>query len=113
PGVQRTRLDYRRRCDWWGCGRNVAGPDQDSAVLVHGHTLRLDDFVFQILQAGIVEVELPLGGVIRPAFPLAPQLQDLMQHGIKVHGRRPPRTTGRRYGEPWWTMIHCRPCEGN
>jgi hypothetical protein len=38
------------------------------------------------LQAGIVEPELPLEGVIGHASPLAQQVQDLIQHGIKVHG---------------------------
>ena len=51
--------------------RNVTGPDQDSAILIHGHALRLDDFVFELLQEGIVEPELPLEGVIRHASPLA------------------------------------------
>jgi len=76
-GVQRAPLD-RRRCGGWRerC-RPVAGPDQDIAVLIDRHPLALDEFVLQILQGRVIELELPLEGIVGQAS--AP-----LQHGHRL-----------------------------
>jgi hypothetical protein len=41
-----------------------AHPDQDVALLIDRQVLALDEFVLQIFQGRIVELELPLEGAI-------------------------------------------------
>ena len=91
--VRRTGLHHRRIRRLAGAGPPRHQSRPGLVVLIHGHALRRNDLVFQVLQAGIVELELPLEGVIGHASPLAQQVQHLIQHGIKVHHACPAWAT--------------------
>ena len=60
PGRWRT---VRRR----GGGASVARPDQDVAPLIDRQALALDEFVLQIFQGRVIELELPLEGAVGQA----------------------------------------------
>ena len=72
------------------------GPDQHIPVLIDREALALDEFVLQVLQCVVVELELQLEGAIGQAAPLAQQGNHLIHHRDKVHpvsslpGARPP-----------------------
>ena len=79
-----------------GASAGITGPDQHRAVLIDGEALALDEFVFQVVQGGVIELELPLERAIGQAAPLAQQGDHLIHHRDKVHpvsslpGARPP-----------------------
>ena len=60
-----------------GSGDLGAGPDQDVAPLIERQTLALDEFVLQIFQGCIVELELAFKGAVGQAS--AP-----LEHGDRV-----------------------------
>ena len=72
------------RADGWRC----TGPDQDVAPLIHGQALALDEFGFQIVQVGVIELELPLEGAIGQAPPALEHGYRLVEDLLKGH--RPP-----------------------
>ena len=70
--------ERRGRCVLWGCGSRRrgprrTGPDQDPAVLIHRQALAVDEFLLQVLQRHLVELELPLQGAIGQTTPLTQQ----------------------------------------
>ena len=59
----------------WLAGRAVAGsralgtrPDEDAAVFICRDALALNEFVLQIFQIGVIELELPLEGAVDQAL---------------------------------------------
>jgi hypothetical protein len=72
---------------WQGRRPRGTGPDQHSALLIHGTLVDLDDLHLQIIEVRLVEVELALKRPIGDATALAEQRQDLIQHRVKVHDR--------------------------
>ncbi len=65
--------------------RRRTGPDQHIALLIHRQALALDEFVLEILQGRVIELELPLEGAIGQAAPLAQEGDHLIHHRDKVH----------------------------
>jgi replicative DNA helicase len=89
-GVWLTRPARCRGGGWRGRGRRVARPDQDGAPLIGRQALALDEFVLQIFQGRVVELELALQGAVGQAS--AP-----LEHGNRVvenllEGHRRPST---------------------
>ena len=78
----------RRRCGGWRrrC-RHVAGPDQDVAILINGHLLGLDEFVLEIIEGVIVQLELPLERAIGHPAATLEHGQGLVENLLKGHGR--------------------------
>ena len=68
----------------WGCG-SVAHPDQDTLVLIRCQALAVNEFLLQVLQGRIIQLELPLEGAIGQAAPLAQEGDHLIQDRDKVH----------------------------
>jgi hypothetical protein len=69
---------HRRRSGSGGCGRHrVARPDQDIASLIDRQALALDEFVLQIFQGRVVELELSLEGAVG-------QASATLEHGHRV-----------------------------
>ena len=65
--------------------RRVPSPDQDSALLVTGQLFGRDDFVFQVFEVVVVQVEPAFEGPVRHP-PLTPeQVKHLGQELIKGH----------------------------
>jgi hypothetical protein len=60
-----------------GSGDLGAGPNQDVAPLIDRQALALDEFVLQIFQGGVIELELSLEGAVGQAS--AP-----LEHGDRV-----------------------------
>ena len=54
-------------------GPRRTGPDQDPTVLIHRQALAIDEFLLQVLQRHLVELELPLQGAIGQTTPLTQQ----------------------------------------
>ncbi len=61
------------------------GPDQHAALLIDRQALAVDEFVLEILQRRVIELELPLEGAIGQAAPLAQQGDHLIHDRDKVH----------------------------
>ena len=77
--------------DTWGQalgGLRATRPDQDSTVLIDGEPLALDEFVLEILQIVVVEVELALERAIGHA-PTALEHGDRLVEDL-LKGHRPP-----------------------
>ena len=72
-------LGLRRRGSGGGGSRrrSVARPDQDVAPLIDCQALALDEFVLQIFQGCVVELELSLEGAVR-------QASATLEHGYRV-----------------------------
>ena len=80
---------------WQAAGRRVAAgleasalpsPDQHAARPHHGPGCwASDEFILEVLQGLVVELELPLERAIGHAPPLAQQGDDLIHHRDKVH----------------------------
>jgi hypothetical protein len=68
----------------WRCIRR-ASPDQDSAILIDRELTCLDDFRFQILEVGIIELELPLEGPIGDSPMALQEYQDLIEYLVELH----------------------------
>ena len=65
--------------------RRAPSPDQDSALLVTGQLFGRDDFVFQVFEVVVVQVEAAFEGPVRHP-PLTPeQVKHLGQEFIKGH----------------------------
>src|SRR5262244_3639066 len=58
-GERRTLLCRCWSCRRGGGRRNPPHPDQDFTVLVNGESLALDDFGLQVLEVGVIQIELP------------------------------------------------------
>jgi hypothetical protein len=68
-----------------GSGVSIARPDQDVAPLIDRQALALDEFILQILQGRVVELELPLQGAVGHPAPLAQEGDHVIYHRDKVH----------------------------
>src|SRR5919197_3464265 len=55
----------------------LTSPDQDDAVLIDGEALALDEFVLQIVQGCVVELELPLERAVG-------QVPTPLEHGYRL-----------------------------
>ena len=81
----------RRRCGWRrrGGGRRgrygSAGPDQDCTVFITRQALALDEFVLQIFEGRVVELELPLQGAVGQASPTLEHGDRLVENLLKGH----------------------------
>src|SRR5262245_60293815 len=71
-------------CVWLGGGWSTR-PDQDAAVLIHGQTLALDEFVLHIFQIRVIELELPLESTIGEAPPALEHGDRLVEDLLKGH----------------------------
>ena len=74
----------RRGCPGWRWGRRRGhlrrtGPDEDPAFLIHRQALAVDEFVFEVIQRGVVQVKLPLERAIGHPAPLAQERNHLIQ----------------------------------
>jgi hypothetical protein len=47
--------------------------------------MRVEEFVFEILEGGIIELKLPLECPVRHTLPLTEEVDDVIEDGIKVH----------------------------
>src|SRR5215470_12029120 len=90
---RRTLLCLRWRCCGSGGRRSTPHPDQDFAVLVNGESLALNDFSLQILEVGVIEIELPFEGAIGHAAAALEHGDGPVQNLLKCH--LPPST------QPW------------
>ena len=85
---RRGRCGWRRR----GGGRRGryggAGPDQDFTVFITRQALALDEFVLQIFEGRVVELELPLQRAVGQAPPALEHGYRLVENLLKGH--RPP-----------------------
>src|SRR5262249_36570460 len=87
---QRHLLRYRLGGRWqrgWGHGR-LTRPDQDIAPLIDRQALTRDEFVLQIFQICVIELELALKGAIGQA-PTALEHGDRLVEDL-LKGHRPP-----------------------
>src|SRR5215831_1243686 len=92
-GERRTLLCQRWRCRGCGGRRSPPHPDQDFAVLVNGESLALNDFGLQILEVGVIQIELPFEGTVGHAAAALEHGNGLVQKLLKCH--LPPST------QPW------------
>src|SRR5262249_16247286 len=74
------------RCGGWRRGARVTGPHEDAVVLIHRQTLARNEFVLQIFQIGVIELELALEGAIGQASPALEHRYRLVEDLFKVHG---------------------------
>ena len=84
--LRRWRPVGWRRGGHWCAG--TARPDQHGMVLVHSESEHLDDFGFQIVKVGVIEMKLALEGPIRHPAPALEHVEGAIQHLLKGH--RPP-----------------------
>ena len=84
-GVGQRGLGLHRR---GGSGRSVARPDQNVAPLIDRQALALDEFVLQIFQGRVVELELSLESAVGQAPPALEHGYRLVEDLLKGH--RPP-----------------------
>jgi hypothetical protein len=63
----------------------MTGPDEDPTVFIDCELLGLDELGFEILQNGVIKLELPLEGSIGDSFALAEENHDLIEERVKVH----------------------------
>ena len=77
------RLDWGSR--WRGCRVSVARPEQSSALLITHLRMRVEEFVLEILEGGIIELKLPLQRSICHTLALAQEVNHVIKEGIKVH----------------------------
>jgi hypothetical protein len=94
----------RRRGGRWCAG--TASPDQHGVVLVHGEPEHLDDFGFQIVEVGVIEMKLTLEGTIRHPAPVLEHVESAIQHLLKGH--RPPSRCRCGVQKPAWKLA--KPC---
>jgi hypothetical protein len=66
-------------------GQHRSHLDQDTAVLIHRHTLALDEFVLHIVQGCVVELELPLEGAVGKPPPTLEHRDHLVKALLKGH----------------------------
>src|SRR6266446_1505990 len=88
-------LGLRKRCTGGRerarrSGAGAASPDQHGVVLVHGALEHLDNFGFEILEVGVVEMKLALEGTIRHTPPALEHGNRLVEDLLKGH-RQPSR----------------------
>ena len=62
-----------------------AYPDQDVARLIDRQALARDEFVLQIFQSRVIELELPLEGAVGHAATPLEHSNRLVQHFLKSH----------------------------
>src|SRR4030095_16359910 len=68
-------------------------PDQHRALLIDREALPLDDFMFQIVEVGIIEIELPLESAISQAATALQHGNSLLENLLERH--RCPSISGR------------------
>ena len=73
----------RRRC-------RPHRPDQDFAVFVHGQLLAVDEFLREILEKRVIEIELAFEGAIGQAPAALEHGNRLVQNLLEGHGQRLP-----------------------
>ena len=78
----------RRRCGGRRGRYGGAGPDQDCTVFITRQALALDEFVLQICEGCVVELELPLQRAVGQAPPALEHRDRLVENLLKGH--RPP-----------------------
>ena len=74
-------------------GSAATSPDQHCAVLIDSEALPLDDFVFQVVEVSIIEIELPLESAISQAATALQHGNSLLQDLLERH--RCPSISGR------------------
>src|SRR5262249_38384679 len=89
-----------------------ASPDQDVAPLIDRQTLALDEFVLQIVQGRVIELELALEGAVGQAAAPLQHGNRLVENLLKGHRRSSLRRCGvQRYGmgmaRALWTQLSC------
>ena len=73
-----------------GIGASVARPNQAAPRIVADFWVGIEEFIFEIVQGLVIELELPLEGAIGHTAPLAQQGDYLIQDRDKVHPRLLP-----------------------
>ena len=71
--------------DAWLRGRRCSRPDEDRGLFIDREVLGVDELVLQILQAGIVELELALEATIGHPTPLPQECHHLVEHLVEPH----------------------------
>src|SRR5437870_2318412 len=84
-GERRTLLCPPWRCRRCGGRRSTPHPDQDFAILVNSESLALNDFVLQILEVGVIQIELPFEGAIGHTATALEHCDGLVQKLLKCH----------------------------
>src|SRR5262249_5715187 len=102
-----TTLGFCPALRVWLGGCWSTHPDQDAAVLIHGQTLTLDEFVLHIVHIRIIELELPLESAIGETPPALEHGDRLVQKLLKGH-RQPSVCATVRRG--WYGDGRC--CQG-
>ena len=80
-----------------GAGRPPS-PDEHAALFVHCQALAVNEFVLEVVERRVIELELALEGAVGQATPLAQEGHRLIHHRDKVHlatsllGAEPPCT---------------------
>ena len=74
----------------WLRGRRCSRPDEDGALFINREMLGVDEFFFQVLQAGVVELEFAFEGTIGHPTPLPQERHHLVEHLIEPHRVAPP-----------------------
>jgi hypothetical protein len=69
-----------------GC-RRPAGPDQDSAILVHGQFFGINEILLEVLQQVVIELEAAFEDAVGETLLLLEEGENLGQYGIIIHYR--------------------------
>src|SRR5262245_61907304 len=112
------RRSIRQRRTLWHCGRRKrwssrASPYQHRALLIDREALPLDDFVFQVVEVGIIELELSLESAIRQAATALQHGNSLLQNLLERHrclsisGREPLQMSLKTWPRPRdsWRLL--------
>jgi hypothetical protein len=69
----------------WLRARRCSRPDENRGLFIDSKVLGVDELVLQILQAGIVELELALEATIGHPTPLPQKRPHLVEHLVEPH----------------------------
>jgi hypothetical protein len=75
------RCGGHRRRGW----ARASGPDQHATVFIHGQALTVNEFLLQVCQEVIIQMELPFEGAIGHASAALEQGNSLIQQLLKSH----------------------------
>jgi hypothetical protein len=74
----------------WLRGRRCPRPDEDGTLFIDREMLGVDELLFQVLQAGVVELEFAFESAISHPTPLPQECHYLVEHLIERHRLAPP-----------------------
>src|SRR5262249_35850800 len=75
----------------------MAGPYQDTVILVHRQFLRVDQLVLQVCQGRVIKSELPLHKAIGQPFPLSEQRNNLVEDVVQAHYHFPSSSSNNAF----------------